>query len=181
MFPLVAAGGITTLDFFSKNMRLTRAAEYAIRCMVYLAKQGSGVLTSRQEIADKADIPTHFLAKIAQDLARAHLIEIRQGAGGGFVLAKDPADITLLEVIETMIGKIYLNDCVARPGSCRMTYDCAVHNVWMKACEQLRKTLRKVTFDQLITKNSCVTDVAVDDIHSKPLDRPLPVVHEKLQ
>jgi len=162
-------------------MRLTRAAEYAIRCMVYLAQQGRGVLTSRQEIADKADIPTHFLAKIAQDLARADLIEIRQGAGGGFVLAKNPAEISLLEVIETMIGEIYLNDCVARPGSCKITYDCAVHGVWMKAREQLRDTLRQVTFDQLITRSSCVTSIAVHDIPNKSLDETLPATHEKLQ
>jgi len=162
-------------------MRLTRAAEYAIRCMVYLAKKGCGVLTSRQEIADKADIPTHFLAKIAQDLARAHFIEIRQGAGGGFVLAKNPADITLLEVTETMIGEIYLNDCVARPGSCRITYDCAVHGVWMNACAQLRETLQKVTFDQLITKSTCLAGVVVDDLRNKPLESPLPAAHEKLQ
>ena len=84
-------------------MRLTRAAEYAIRCMVYLSTQGRGVLTSRQEIATKADIPTHFLAKIAQDLARANFIEIRQGARGGVVLTRKPAQITLLEVVETMI------------------------------------------------------------------------------
>jgi len=149
--------------------------------MVYLAKRGRGVLTSRQEISEKADIPTHFLAKIAQDLARANFIEIRQGAGGGFVLAKNPAKITLLEVTETMIGEIYLNDCVARPESCKITYDCAVHKVWMKAREQLRETLRKVTFDQLITKNSCVTTVAVDKIHGKPLDAILPSTQEKLQ
>jgi Rrf2 family iron-sulfur cluster assembly transcriptional regulator len=80
-------------------MRLTRAAEYAIRCMVYLSTRGRGVLTSRQEIATKADIPTHFLAKIAQDLARANFIEIRQGSRGGFVLANNPANFTVLDVV----------------------------------------------------------------------------------
>ena len=96
-------------------MRLTRAAEYAVRCMVYLAQQGKGILAARQKIASHADIPAHFLAKIAQDLARAGFIEIRQGARGGFILLKDPESITLLEVVETMIGEIYLNDCVRQP------------------------------------------------------------------
>jgi Rrf2 family iron-sulfur cluster assembly transcriptional regulator len=91
-------------------MRLTRAAEYAIRCIIYLAKQGRGVLANKNDIAERAEIPPHFLAKIGQDLAKAGLIEIRQGARGGFVLLKEPRDITLLEVVETMIGEIYLND-----------------------------------------------------------------------
>jgi len=137
-------------------MRLTRAAEYAIRCMLYLSRQGQGVLTSRQEIAQQADIPPHFLAKIAQDLAKAGLIEIRQGARGGFILRRDPAAISLLEVVETMIGEIFLNDCVARPAGCKVHYHCAVHRVWQEARDQLRHTLRQVTFDQLIAETSCV-------------------------
>nr|WP_320011061.1 Rrf2 family transcriptional regulator [uncultured Desulfobulbus sp.] len=137
-------------------MRLTRAAEYAIRCIIYLSRRGRGVLTSRQEIAAQADIPIHFLAKIAQDLAKAGLIEIRQGAKGGFLLSKLPAAITLLDVVETMIGEIYLNDCIARPAGCKVSYHCAVHRVWLDARDQLRDTLRRVTFDQLILDSSCL-------------------------
>ena len=162
-------------------MRLTRAAEYAIRCMVYLSGRGLGVLTSRQEIATKADIPTHFLAKIAQDLARANLIEIRQGARGGFVLSRDPAQLSLLEVVETMIGEIYLNDCVARPNSCKVTCDCAVHRVWMTAREQLRETLNKVTFDQLIKEKSCIPTITAGKIGTTPINNRLPNSDNKFQ
>ena len=137
-------------------MRLTRAAEYAIRCMIYLSRQGQGVLTSRQEIAQQAEIPVHFLAKIAQDLAKAGLIEIRQGARGGFILRKNPAAISLLEVVETMIGEIFLNDCVARPTGCKVSYSCTVHRVWQDARGQLRTTLRQVSFEQLATDASCI-------------------------
>lgn len=147
-------------------MRLTRAAEYAIRCMVYLCKQGVNVLTSRQEIAERADIPTHFLAKIAQDLAKAGFIEIKQGARGGFILLKRPETISLLEVVETMIGEIYLNDCVARPSSCKVTYRCAVHRVWMDARDQLRETLGRVSFAQLVEEESCIPTFSADSLSS---------------
>jgi Rrf2 family iron-sulfur cluster assembly transcriptional regulator len=109
----------------------------------------------RQEIAQQTDIPTHFLAKIAQDLAKAGLIEIRQGARGGFILRKNPAAITLLEVVETMIGEISLNDCIARPAGCQVSYHCAVHRIWLEARDQLRNTLRQVSFEQLIAEASC--------------------------
>jgi len=145
-------------------MRLTRAAEYAIRCMVYLARQGTGVLTARQEISRRAEIPTHFLAKIAQDLARAGFIEIRQGAKGGFVLLREPNEISLLEVVETMIGEISLNDCVARPSSCRVTCSCAVHRVWTEARNQLRQTLAAVDFAQLVAEESCIPVFPASDI-----------------
>ncbi len=138
--------------------------------MVYLAKRGLGVLTSRQEIATNAEIPKHFLAKIAQDLAKSGFIEIKQGARGGFLLLKDPHQISLLEVVETMIGEIYLNDCVARPSSCKITTRCAVHDVWSTARDQLRNTLRQVTFDQLITEQSCMPLCPVEDIQNSTME-----------
>lgn len=144
-------------------MRLTRAAEYAIRCIIYLAMQGKGVLASRNDIAERAEIPPQFLAKIAQDLSRAGLIEIRQGARGGFVLLREPKDLTLLEVVEIMIGEIYLNDCVARPSSCNALSACGVHQVWIKARDQLRETLRQATFDQLIQKKTCLPLQGIQD------------------
>ncbi|MHB8809423.1 MAG: RrF2 family transcriptional regulator [Desulfobulbaceae bacterium] len=137
-------------------MRLTRAAEYAIRCIIYLSRQGRGVLTNKNDIAEQAEIPPHFLAKIAQDLAKAGFIEIRQGPRGGFVLLKEPKEITLLDVVETMIGEIYLNDCVARPSSCNALTACGVHQVWINARNQLRETLRQATFDQLLQKKTCL-------------------------
>jgi Rrf2 family protein len=148
--------------------------------MVYLSNKGLGILTSRQEIASKADIPTHFLAKIAQDLARSGFIEIKQGARGGFMLLKDPARITLLEVVETMIGEIYLNDCVARPSSCKMTGECSVHKIWMTARDQLRQTLRDVTFAQLIKEHSCVPALTTGEIDGATLNNCIPDPHNKL-
>lgn len=145
-------------------MRLTRAADYAIRCVLYLARLGQGVVISRQEVAQQTDVPAHFLAKIAQELARAGLIEIRQGAKGGFVLSKDPAAISLLEVVEIMIGEIQLNDCIGRPSGCKASYHCAVHRVWLDARNQLRRTLRQVNFEQL-SADTCLpayTDVLLD-------------------
>lgn len=152
-------------------MKLTRAAEYAIRCITYLSKQGKGVLASKKEIAELAEIPPHFLAKIAQDLAKAGFIEIRQGAKGGFSLLKDPKEITLLDVIETMIGEIYLNDCVARPSSCNALDQCGVHRVWTKARKQLRDTLREATFDKLIKEKTCIPAYEKENVQQKkPID-----------
>jgi len=136
-------------------MRLTRAGEYAVRCILYLSKKGSGELVSRQEIADQCDIPGHFLAKIAQQLAKAHIIEILQGAKGGYQLIKKPEEITLLNVIEVIIGEIFLNDCVIRPESCHASLDCAVNRVWIRARNELRRILQEVTFADLAAEDGC--------------------------
>ena len=136
-------------------MRLTRAGEYAVRCVLHLASQGEGVLCTRRDVAEHMDIPDQFLSKIAQQLARAGLIEIVQGAKGGLRLVVPPEEVTLLEVVEAVIGEIFLNDCVMRPESCDRSHACAVHCVWEKAKDQLRRTLEEATFAGLLKENRC--------------------------
>ena len=136
-------------------MKLTRAGEYAVRCVLYLVKQGKGQLISRKEIAAKTDVPPHFLAKIAQQLAKAGIIEILQGATGGYRLRMQPKDITLLAVIEAIIGEISLNTCVTQPGACQASSTCTIHRVWNKARLQLRDTLQEADFATLAREDSC--------------------------
>ena len=137
-------------------MRLTRAGEYAVRCVLYLASKGVGIICNRKQIAAEMDIPDQFLGKIAQQLARAGFLEIVQGAKGGLKLAVAPQNLTLLDVVEAVIGEIFLNDCVIRPESCRRSQACTVHQVWETARSQLRDTLREATFASLLTEDSCV-------------------------
>ena len=137
-------------------MRLTRAGEYAVRCLLYLSSQGTDVLCNRKQIAAEMDIPDQFLAKIAQQLARAGFLEIIQGAKGGLKLVVSPAELTLLDVVETVIGEIFLNDCIVKPESCSRTNSCTVHRVWEKARRQLRETLREATFADLLNEDSCM-------------------------
>ena len=137
-------------------MRLTRAGEYAVRCVLYLASKGVGIICNRKQIAAEMDIPDQFLGKIAQQLARQGVLEIVQGAKGGLKLAVAPQNLTLLDVVEAVIGEIFLNDCVIRPESCQRSQACSVHRVWDTARSQLRDTLREATFANLLTEDSCV-------------------------
>jgi Rrf2 family protein len=137
-------------------MRLTRAGEYAVRCVLYLSSQGQGVVCNRKQIAAEMDIPDQFLGKIAQQLARSGILEIVQGARGGLKLTASPEHLSLLDVVEAVIGEIFLNDCVMRPESCRRSRACSVHQIWDKARNQLRDTLRQATFSSLLKEDSCV-------------------------
>ena len=136
-------------------MRLTRAGEYGVRCILYLSSKGVGVLCNRRQIAAAMGIPGPFLGKIAQQLARAGYIEIIRGAKGGLKMVVSPEKLTLLDVVETVTGEIFLNDCISRPESYNRSTTCAVHRVWYKARAQLRETLREATFADLIKEESC--------------------------
>jgi Rrf2 family transcriptional regulator, iron-sulfur cluster assembly transcription factor len=138
------------------DMRLTRAGEYAVRCVLFLAANHTGKIINRKLIAGEMDIPDQFLSKIATQLARAGILEIIQGARGGLRLIRQPDKVTLLEVVEAVIGEIYLNDCIMEHGSCKRKPVCSVHLVWDKARTQLRETLREVSFADLIQRNNCL-------------------------
>jgi Rrf2 family transcriptional regulator, iron-sulfur cluster assembly transcription factor len=137
-------------------MRLTRAGEYAVRCMLYLCSLGVDKIGNRKEIAQSMDIPAQFLGKIAQQLARTGYIEIVQGPKGGFRLVVAPEKVTLLGVIEAVMGEIYLNDCLMRPDSCYRSVTCAVNKVWQTARRQLRQTLDQTTFAGLLKDPNCL-------------------------
>ncbi len=131
-------------------MKINRASEYAIRCMLYLAAKAPKVV-SRQEVAYAMEVPEHFLAKIAQQLAQAGLIEILQGRYGGYRLRHSPEDINLLQIIEALSGEaFFLNDCVIRPENCRKSPTCPVHKLWIKAREHLRTLFSQATLQSLI-------------------------------
>ena len=148
-------------------MRLTRAGEYAVRCVLYLASQGAGVVSNRKQIAETMDIPEQFLSKIAQQLARAGIIEIVQGAKGGLRLVVSPEKLSLLDVVETVIGEIFLNDCVMQPESCQRSNACTVHRVWETARNQLRETLREASFSKLLQEDSCLDPLLESELKKK--------------
>lgn len=101
------------------------------------------------------EIPAQFLSKIAQQLARAGFIEIVQVPKGGFRMVVSPEEVTMLEVIEAIIGEIYLSDSLMSPNSCHCSPICSVYLVWQKARRQLRQTLSQTTFADLLDTPGC--------------------------
>ncbi|MBL8179234.1 MAG: Rrf2 family transcriptional regulator [Bryobacterales bacterium] len=85
-------------------MILSRSSEYAIRAFLYLAKQEPGRLVMARQIAEDAQLPGHFLAKLLQQLARKGLVRSNKGPSGGFALATDPRDINILSIVEAVEG-----------------------------------------------------------------------------
>ncbi|HYA02278.1 MAG TPA: Rrf2 family transcriptional regulator [Syntrophobacteria bacterium] len=124
--------------------------------MLYLSARSQEDVIPRREIAQAMEIPGVFLGKIAQQLARAGIVEIMQGARGGFRLLRSPEKVTLLDVVEAVVGEIFLNDCLLTTRSCSRVERCTVHQVWTKARRQLRETLREATFAQLLKEESCL-------------------------
>lgn len=130
-------------------MELTRKGEYAIRGIVYLAQQPPGKIALISEIAEATDVPQTFLAKIFQSFAKLGLVQSFRGTGGGFLLGRSPAKITLRQVVEAVEGPIMPNRCLMVEESCDRSASCLVHPVWRKVQSEVGKILDEVTLEDL--------------------------------
>ena len=131
-------------------MQITRQADYAVRAVLYLAQLGPDKRAATSHIAEQQQIPPSFLAKIVSQLSVAGLLQTSRGARGGVSLARNPQDISLLEVVEAIDGPILLNECVAANGNCVFGDDCVMKPIWCDAQAELVSRLRNTTFDEFI-------------------------------
>ena len=137
-------------------MQITRQADYAVRAILHLARSGD-VRTATSAIAEEQKIPPSFLAKIISQLSIAGLLHTSRGARGGVTLAREPKEITLLEVIEAIDGPIQLNECVGDSGSCSFDEDCPLRPVWCEAQEELVGKLKGTNFADMAAKAQTAT------------------------
>ncbi len=111
-------------------MIYSRSAEYAIRAFVYLAQVPEGKYAMVKNIAEESEIPTHFLAKILQQLARKGFLRSSKGPTGGFALRKSPDDITLLELVDAIDGLAEYERCPSGMTECNDEAPCGMHESW---------------------------------------------------
>lgn len=134
-------------------MQITRQADYAVRAMLYLSQIGTSQRAATSEVAKEQHIPPSFLAKIISQLSIAGLLHTARGARGGVSLAREPKEITLLEVVEAIDGPIQLNECVGETSTCTFDQDCPLRPVWCDAQDDLVKRLRGTNFEQLMSQS----------------------------
>lgn len=131
-------------------MQITRQADYALRAMLYLAQLEPNQRAATSQIAEDQHIPPSFLAKIISQLSIAGLIHTSRGARGGVSLARNPEEISILEVVEAIDGPISLNECTESPSACPFGEDCPLRSLWCDTQAELVKRLKKTSFAQFM-------------------------------
>lgn len=140
-------------------MLVTREADYAIRCVLEVARHGR---ISAAEVARIRSISPTFLGKIVQTLAKAGILSTRRGVGGGISLAVPPEEITLLQVIESVEGPIALNDCLAPQPNCLHIETCPAYPYLCEAQVTLRRIL-DVSIAEMVARLDTRSSVVASD------------------
>jgi Rrf2 family protein len=117
-----------------------------------MSRQTAGEVVYKKDICKAQDITPAFLTKILQPLIKDGIVGSQRGVGGGFFLAKLPAEITLLDIIKSQEGPVYLNQCLVKEGACEREFFCPIHGAWAQIREDFMATLSRYDFAGLAAK-----------------------------
>ena len=139
-------------------MMFSTRAEYGVRVMVDLARRGGADPVPLAEIAECEGLPLAYLEHLVARLRRAHLIESRRGAHGGYLLARPPEQITMAEVVEALEGRIAPIECISSSpdGTVRCSREsdpghvCTTKLLWTRVRGAIVTTLQETTLAELI-------------------------------
>jgi Rrf2 family protein len=137
---------------------LSNSCRYGIRAVIYLASQPlSNGKTGIRKISKDLDLPTPFLAKILQQLAKQKILSSSKGPHGGFSILKDPRNITLLDIVSTIDGNDVFTNCVMHNGSCegvkKDKKHCPLHDDYEKTRKDLINLFSNKTIYELVIKS----------------------------
>jgi Rrf2 family protein len=131
---------------------LSNTCKYGIRAVLYLAvNAGEGQKIGIKQISKDLEIPTPFLGKILQSLAKHHLLSSTKGPNGGFGLGKKPEDILLMDIVEIIDGMDSFHKCVIGVKYCsEQENPCALHSRYASLREEILRIFETETIEQLV-------------------------------
>jgi len=128
---------------------LSNTSKYAIRAVIYLAlNAGEEKKIGIKQISKDLNIPTPFLGKILQTLAKHKLLSSTKGPHGGFGLGRSANQIFLIDIVDIIDGQDIFNKCLIRLDDCNEKEPCSMHNKYV----EIRKSLHSLFQEQKISE-----------------------------
>src|SRR6476661_5231106 len=129
-------------------MRMSTRGDYAARALLSLALHGTDRPTSVKEIAERTHLPQPYLEQILLSVKGAGLVRSKRGVGGGYVLARPPAEITLADIVSAVDGP--LTTLMGEHDHCEG--HCILQEVWVGVSDETRQILERFTLAELVDR-----------------------------
>jgi len=127
-------------------MKISQASAYALHALMYMARHMTQLPVTSKAIARAEGMPEGYLAKILQQLAKAGFVRSVKGRERGYVFARPPEEISLLELFETLEGEPLFDDCPLRHCACGGTSrNCHIFSQWLTATRRVKDLLDETT------------------------------------
>ncbi len=135
-------------------MRITTKGRYGLRAVINLAMARSDKPVSISSIADCEKVSSEFLEQIFFKLKKAGLIRSIRGPGGGFVLNRKPAEITVKDILDAVGETGGLTPCtLRRKVLCARTEACPAHEIWTGLYDRIGDYFSKISLSDIMEKN----------------------------
>jgi len=131
------------------QLKLKRRGDYSVRAMIHVARHHGNELRQARQIASEMQIPYKYLTQILAHLVAQGLLVAKHGPAGGYGLARPPAEISLLDVVEAAEGPATFSYCVLLDGPCDWEQACPVHDTWSSAQAALARELASASLADL--------------------------------
>ena len=131
---------------------LSKTALHTVTALAELAEQPPGTCVGAADIALRIGAPQNYLGKLLKNLADVGLVESQKGKGGGFRLARDPAEISLLDVVDPVDHVSRWSGCFFGRDRCSHDAPCSVHHRWGRVRDAYLAFLRETTIADLTTQ-----------------------------
>lgn len=132
------------------KLKISTQGRYGLRALVDLAENENDGAIPLREISERQKISERYLEQLFAKLRKAGLVKSVRGAHGGYMLNRDPEEITVGDVIITLEGSIAPVECTkAGEGSCEMLPQCATHEVWVKIKDKINEVVEAITVEDL--------------------------------
>lgn len=133
-------------------IKLSTKGRYGTRLLLNLARHytnGHEAIILKN-VSKEEDISIRYLEQIIIPLKINKLVRSIRGAGGGYTLARKPADIRLSDILHALEGTTCLVECVDDPDYCDRVASCAAYDIWREASQRLRDYFDKTTVQDLL-------------------------------
>lgn len=130
-------------------MKLSTKGRYGVKAMVDLAIHYGGEPVSIKSISERQNISEYYLEQLFSPLRKANLIKSIRGAQGGYILSREPKDITVAEIMDVLEGPIEISDCL-EDGNCTNVDCCATRLLWAKVKESIDKVFEATTLEDIL-------------------------------
>jgi FeS assembly SUF system regulator len=124
-------------------LRISKLADYAILVMSSIASHQH--LLSAKDIASDTKLAEPTVSKLLKLLARSNLLQSERGAKGGYKLIRPTANITVLQIIEAIDGRIAMTECDKENSYCAIETICTVSKNWQKISGAIRNALKEIS------------------------------------
>ena len=131
-------------------MKMSTRGRYGLRAMLELGRCFGDEPVLMGTLAEREGVSRKYLHALLTSLKSAGLVRSVRGAGGGFVLSRDPSEITLAEILYALEGSLSLVDCVADDQACDRSDQCTARQVWQELSAAIEGVIDNVTLEDMI-------------------------------